>query len=445
MKNVKEKNKIAEKFENKIKTKFQVLKNNLPTFREDKSKEIYTLKLKEKPSDNFLDRKKIIIFSLMGIFAIILIALTVTFITDINVKSILTTINEVKNHTGLIIVFWIFLFILISFIRLIWQVEAIRMRMKHYFVTVKVREWWNFGLITVFINTVTIFSLGSDPYKIWWMTRRGIKLREANAILLSSGWIIQITQMIISYPSLGYIIYLYFFDSKNFIHTYDTNVSMILLCVGYCNDIIVFISISILGFNKRLQYLIAKIFNWIRKKIGLSFKSKVVLLEELVEKNKFQEIFKNELKSFEANTYTIFWTFVTLIFYYFSMFFAYELVVPYDRSEQIHVLYSKLWSTYDFANVATVANNFIPIPGSEGTIQFVLISFFNSASIKLDNSSNDLHMIIKQTVFIWRVFNYYLIIIVGALYLICLGVVKYIRNKIKKHRRKLTSWFEIIK
>lgn len=86
--------------------------------------------------------------------------------------------------------------------------------------------------------------------------------------------------------------------------------------------------------------------------------------------------------------------------YYFSMFFSIELVVPYIPSERIHILANTFWNTYNFANVASVANNFIPIPGGEGTIQFVLISFFNSSTTSINTGGLDLNTTIKQTVFI---------------------------------------------
>ncbi|MBP5783755.1 hypothetical protein J6W32_04155 [bacterium] len=51
--------------------------------------------------------------------------------------------------------------------------------------------------------------------------------------------------------------------------------------------------------------------------------------------------------------------------------------------------------------MGTVANNFIPIPGSEGTIQFVLISLFHSSISGIDLPANvNLTTTIKQTVFL---------------------------------------------
>lgn len=433
---------VFDDFKDEIINNIKDIKKNIPTFKEDPKKEITSFVQKTAPK-KFLDSKKIILFAVMIVLAIVLIIITVTFITDINVSTILSTISKIQAHTDDIIAGWILLLIFTSFVRLIWQVESIRMRFKHFFIRVSVREWWNFGIITIFINTITIFAVGSDPYKMWWMTKRGIKLYEANAIILSSGWIIQLTQMLVSYPSLGYLIYLYFFNHTGFIHTYDTNVSMSLVCAGYCNDVLVFSALSILGFNSRLQFLIARCFNWIRKKIGLTYKSKEVLDEEFINKSKFQNAFIREIKSFEANVYIIFWTVFALLMYYFSMFFALELIKPYDSKEQVDILASEFWNTYNFANVATVANNFIPIPGGEGTLQFILISFFDSSSSKFLSENYNLSTIIKETVFLWRVFNYYLLIIFGGIYCIILGLKIYIKNKIKTKKLIRNGWFEM--
>ncbi|MBO6072853.1 hypothetical protein J6P59_04465 [bacterium] len=67
--------------------------------------------------------------------------------------------------------------------------------------------------------------------------------------------------MLLSYPSLGYLIYMYFYNQPLFAHTYETNISMSLVCAGYCNDVLVFCALTILGYNLKLQFTIARIFN----------------------------------------------------------------------------------------------------------------------------------------------------------------------------------------
>lgn len=425
-----------------IKQGLNGIKDNIPTFKQDPNKEIKVYKEK-KPIGKFLDKKRIIIFSLMFIMMIVLVIVTVTFITNVNVHTIISTISKIQNHTNAIIAGWILLLILAGICRYIWQIESIRMRLKHYLVNTSIWEWVNFGIIVLFINTITIFALGSDPYKLWWMTKRGLRIHEASAILLSSGWIIQLTQMIISYPSLGYLIYLYFYNPA-FVHTYDTNVSMCLVCVGYCNDIMVFCVLTFLGFNLHIQLLIAKVFNWLRKRLGFSYKSKEVLRLEFIDKAKFQKVFIKEMKSFEADFYIAFWTVIALLLYYFSTFFSLELLLPYFPNERVHILANLFWSTYNFANVGTVANNFIPIPGSEGTIQFVLISLFNSSISGIGLPANvNLTTTIKQTVFLWRVFNYYLIVIFGCFYCLIRYSEIWAVRYYKKRQLIKNGWFEM--
>lgn len=435
--------KIIDDFKDNIKHDVIEFAQKLPTFKQNPNKEIKTFEQKA-ISNKFLDRKRVIIFSSMCVLAIILIIITVTFVTNVNVGTIVITVAEIRNHTNGIIAGWILLLILSSIIRVIWQIESIRMRYKHYLTNVKVREWINFGIITIFINSITIFALGSDPYKIWWMSKKGLRLSQATAIILSSGWVIQLTQMLLSYPSLGYLIYMYFYNQPLFAHTYETNISMSLVCAGYCNDVLVFCALTILGYNLKLQFTIARIFNWIRKKIGMNYKSKEVLEEEFIAKSKFQKTFMKEIRSFEANFYVAFWTLFALLMYYFSMFFALELVVPYYPDERVKIVDDSFWNTYNFANVATVANNFIPIPGGEGTLQFVLISFFNSTTNKLAIPKDwDVSKTIKQTVFLWRVFNYYLIIIFGSFYVLIVGIKILIQKNKKRQELIKFGWFQI--
>ena len=94
----------------------------------------------KKPIGKFLDKKRIIIFSLMFIMMIVLVIVTVTFITNVNVHTIISTISKIQNHTNAIIAGWILLLILAGICRYIWQIESIRMRLKHYLVNTSIWE-----------------------------------------------------------------------------------------------------------------------------------------------------------------------------------------------------------------------------------------------------------------------------------------------------------------
>ena len=122
-----------------IKQGLTEIKDNIPTFKQDPNKEIKVYKEK-KPITKFLDKKRIIIFGLMFIMMIILVIVTVTFITNVNVHTIISTISKIQNHTNAIIAGWILLLILAGICRYIWQIESIRMRLKHYLVNTSIWE-----------------------------------------------------------------------------------------------------------------------------------------------------------------------------------------------------------------------------------------------------------------------------------------------------------------
>ena len=122
-----------------IKQGLTEIKDNIPTFKQDPNKEIKVYKEK-KPITKFLDKKRIIIFGLMFIMMIILVIVTITFITNVNVHTIISTISKIQNHTNAIIAGWILLLILAGICRYIWQIESIRMRLKHYLVNTTIWE-----------------------------------------------------------------------------------------------------------------------------------------------------------------------------------------------------------------------------------------------------------------------------------------------------------------
>ena len=122
-----------------IKQGLNEIKDNIPTFKQDPNKEIKVYQAK-KPITKFLDKKRIIIFGLMFILMIILVIVTITFITNVNVHTIISTISKIQNHTNAIIAGWILLLILAGICRYIWQIESIRMRLKHYLVNTSIWE-----------------------------------------------------------------------------------------------------------------------------------------------------------------------------------------------------------------------------------------------------------------------------------------------------------------
>ncbi|MBR4486911.1 hypothetical protein IKS57_06335 [bacterium] len=94
--------KIIDDLKDNLKQDVIEFAQKLPTFKQDPKKEIKTFA--QKPvSNKFLDRKRIIIFVAMSILAIILIIITITFVTNVNVGTIVVTVAEIKNHTNGII------------------------------------------------------------------------------------------------------------------------------------------------------------------------------------------------------------------------------------------------------------------------------------------------------------------------------------------------------
>ncbi|MBO6022332.1 hypothetical protein J6P59_04470 [bacterium] len=94
--------KIIDDFKDNIKHDVIEFAQKLPTFKQNPNKEIKTFEQKA-ISNKFLDRKRVIIFSSMCVLAIILIIITVTFVTNVNVGTIVITVAEIRNHTNGII------------------------------------------------------------------------------------------------------------------------------------------------------------------------------------------------------------------------------------------------------------------------------------------------------------------------------------------------------
>jgi uncharacterized membrane protein YbhN (UPF0104 family) len=119
------------------------------------------------------------------------------------------------------------------------------------------RTFWHFfilGLQTSFIQLITPFATGSQPYCIYYLSKRGYKVREIGPLVIFVDLISQI--VIVTFPLLvGLPILVPTFASKL---TAEQTSFIIFFSLGITLDVLVALFLIFSGYSTRLQLLTTK-------------------------------------------------------------------------------------------------------------------------------------------------------------------------------------------
>lgn len=79
-----------------------------------------------------------------------------------------------------------------------------------------------FGLITILLNGITPFYLGSEPYKFYWLKKNGLKNRDCLVIISITTFFWNLLDIIITIPSFAYLssFYKQMIQNSDFINVY---------------------------------------------------------------------------------------------------------------------------------------------------------------------------------------------------------------------------------
>ncbi len=175
-------------------------------------------------------------------------------------------------------------------------------------------------------------------------------------------------------------------------------------------DIMVFSTLMAVSFSSRFHLFIADKFNRILRKLKRSAQTREQLIEEFREKAIFKKAFIREFQRWDCIVVQLIGVSAIALLNYFSVYFAVQLLEVKDISQLSAA------DMFNVSNVAISGNNFIPIPGAEGTIQLILgifIEAFAAASFTIDAQ---VKTELNQAIFVWRSFIFYLPVFVGFLF-----------------------------
>ncbi len=397
---------------------------------------IYFINMKnqaQQQASKFFTKKKIIIFSVSLVVFVAFVVLTSKFLFDINFGTIGNLITN-SYQVNRLFFLWFFLLFIFPIFTSVFRIFIYwyKLRKKQIFV-----EWYNwliFCFITFFIGAITPFSMGSEPYIIYWLKKRGLTLRESTAIVASFTAVYPFVQVLITWPSFFIICNDYVAHLNN--SAWIT--SFWIVFAGLMCDLFVTIFWIVTSTSKNIHYWFNLAINKVKKILRLKYKSNEELKDEFKNKGVFRKLFFEQLKDWKFTTCLVLGSIIWNVLYYCSLIFAFNLMegnFSFNPGD-----------LFNYANVATTANNFIPIPGAEGSLQAILILFIQNSTKGINH--DELKIVTNNSVFIWRTFTFYLTAIAGILALVALILkefYKFIVNKMKtKNNIKKNSYTFLI-
>lgn len=373
----------------------------------------------EKNSSNnntiFFTKDKIIYFSIFFILTVILLSLTVVFILNIDINVVVNSIGnglKINNYQFLFLIGLLFFPIIRSFSYIFYFYFHLKKINIHF----SFFEWMQLGFITILIISITPSSIGSEPYIIYFLNRKVKNLKKTSAIVLCSSFIGQISSIVITTPS--FIWYMANINIHNVLNS--SEFTFWFLIIGFFMDYVVLISFIVLAFTTKTHYLFSVLFHKVKKIFKLKYKTNQKIKSEMIENAVFKKEVIQQLKNWKLCIPTFFVFLFYNGFYYIMVCFSVYLI------KGVNIV--NFWEIFHYANIGITANNFIPLPGSEGTLQIILKSLLSNTNLDVVDINN--------TIFIWRFFTTQLCAIIGMIILFA-KTISYIIEKRKNNEKIL--------
>lgn len=361
----------------------------------------------EQKNVNFFNKKRTVLLSLSFLVLVALVAVTLSQILNLDFYHLFKNISLAANENPLFSISLVILLFgpLFKTMNLYWIYFYEMKRRKIYTSQL---ELFTLCFIYNFIVSITPSSIGGEPWLMYWLRKKDIPLNEANAFVLYSSTVGHAAASFITWPSLIYFI-VTIYDK-----IYNYQFIIWFTSIGMAMETVVLIVFIVMSFSPKIQYLVSLIFNKILKFLNLKYKDRNEIKKEYEDKKIFKLMMINYYKNYLFTTFifllSLFYNFVLYVIYYFSINFCFADNVNFMDS-------------FNAVNISITANNFIPLPGSEGSLQVLMqkILQISLPNISLQN--------INDGIFVWRFSTTYLTSIIGIIFIFI-----YLKNILDKKK-----------
>ena len=245
-------------------------------------------------------------------------------------------------------------------------------------------------LRTQFVNAVTPFATGGQPYQVYFLKKSNISLTKSTVIIVENFIVYQIALV-----TLGLIALF----SNMFMHIFKQNDLLShLIAIGFFMNTLVIAVLFIVSFGKKLNKLLINIGITILTKLHI-VKDKQKQLDKWNETiNNFHESASILLKNKRFFIKTIIYNFIALISLYLIPLIILFAFSSYNSINAYEVI---ITSAY-----VMLIGSFVPIPGGSGGLEYGFIAFYGN----FINGS-----LLSAVMLIWRFITYYFGMIIGAI------------------------------
>ena len=350
--------------------------------------------------NNFFTKKRVTILFFAAIFAIAFSITISILLLKIDINSINNFfIQGFKQPNNMFFLWFILMFAFPLYSSLLRYI-VIYIRIRKENCSAKWYDWIFLIFIGSFLNAITPFSIGNEPYSLYWLKTHGLTTRKSLLILASTGIMNPLAQILVTWPSFFIVSGSY----GEFGNAIEWSASYWLAFAGLIFDLIAFFSFFAITYSRRIHFFLNSVYYWIRKKFRMSYKTKEDMKIKYVQKAVFKEEFIEEMRNYKFYIFVLIENVVWNVLLYSSMYFSFEL------SGALENISFSDW--FNYTNIAVTANNWIPIPGAEGTLQILIITFINGINTNVDNVFKEN---VNNIIFVWRIFTFYLPAVIGMI------------------------------
>lgn len=349
----------------------------------------------------FWTKKNIILLSIGVIVSAIMVGFSISLILDIDFNDLFTSLKTSLNTNNLAVL-WLLLLIVFSlfraFIFVILHYVYVR---KNKIKTIKWYEWVLYAFSLLFLTAATPFSIGSEPFSVYFLTKHKVNhIRHNSAFLLACSTYYELGQLLITLPSLFYVTY----QVHQFHVLNDEPIPYFfwLAIIGTLVDMMIACLYFVLGYSSKLHLFITHIYNKVKKILKLKYDNYEQMLIKHQEGENFKKVYHYYMRLPWLNISALAIGIGFNFFFYSLTYIAYLIL----NNEPLPIYFH----LFNYTNISITATNFVPVPGSEGSVQYILKQFFMFSNI--DNMQINVDLI-NQIIFIWRMFSLYLCAFIG--------------------------------
>ncbi|MGL4951359.1 MAG: lysylphosphatidylglycerol synthase domain-containing protein [Mycoplasma sp.] len=347
-------------------------------------------------SNIFLTKQRMIIFGVSFLVLIGLVIFSMISILKLDFGNLNTSISNMIEKDGITIFYLFLIFAIFPFVRSIQMGVIYFLQLKAMKIHTTFFETFKIALLFILIISITPSAIGGEPFLIYSLRKKGVSLRESSAMVLMNSTVGHFAGTLITFPSFFYIL----FTTPHLFESQSGQLIFWFSLVGMIMEVIVMISFLILSFSTKFHYYINLTFNWFLKIMKFKHKTKQEISSEVLEKAEFKNILMKHYKKNFIWVYIFLSTFAYNAALYAIMYAS--IAVVSDISD------IPFYLVFNYTNVATTANNFIPLPGSEGSLQVLLNAMLNFNSSLSDQA-------VKEGIFIWRTGSSYVTSLIGII------------------------------